>query len=275
MPSLLPIFMIHQVLPAGTPWADPYLSITPQTLAAQIQQLLKTGHRFLTLQEAWQRILAGTDVPRAATLTFDDLDLDFVRHALPILAAARVPATVFAVAGWLREPPVADAPPDARRLRPADLKVLAAAGIEIGSHAFSHRVLTGLPDPELRQELTDSRSFLQDLLGRPVPCLAYPRGRFSPRVLAAAAAAGYACACSTLRGNVHAADDRYSLKRVRATDRRRGLRLRYATSWLYDCWNQERSRRERIAFAKEDPFAPNTTPTGAALEAERALDPAP
>jgi peptidoglycan/xylan/chitin deacetylase (PgdA/CDA1 family) len=73
-----------------------------------------------------------------------------------------------------------------------ELAELADAGWEIGSHTCSHPRLTRLGDDELRRELEASRAEIERRLQRPCPSLAYPYGDVDARVVAAAAAAGYA-----------------------------------------------------------------------------------
>lgn len=65
------------------------------------------------------------------------------------------------------------------------------AGVDFQSHSWAHLDLTTLSEEECVRDLRDSRELLSDLLGRPVPFLAYPRGRHSPHVRRAAARAGF------------------------------------------------------------------------------------
>jgi len=72
-----------------------------------------------------------------------------------------------------------------------DVRALVAAGMEVGSHSLSHRVLSHLPEAELTRELRGSKSLLETRLGAKVVSLAYPAGGVRPHVRRAAAAAGY------------------------------------------------------------------------------------
>jgi peptidoglycan/xylan/chitin deacetylase (PgdA/CDA1 family) len=56
------------------------------------------------------------------------------------------------------------------------LREVSAAGIEIGSHSMSHAFVAGLSPECRRRELTESKRILQDKLGTPVQCFAYPNG---------------------------------------------------------------------------------------------------
>ncbi len=258
MGVLLPIFMYHQIAPREDPNFEPYLYVTPEALRAQITQLVGWGLRPLTLAEAWTRIAAGETRLKACVLTFDDLYRPFYEHAFPILCELGVPATVFAIGESLRQRDALSLASGMGGLSGRELEEMAEAGIEIAAHGFAHTELTYLDDEALATDLTESRRAVEDALGRPCATLAYPRGRFSTRVAEAARAAGYLCACSTLRGNLQEPADPFALKRIRATSERQGLKLWYATTPIYDWWNRRRYRRDRAAFAREDTFgAPN------------------
>ncbi len=88
-------------------------------------------------------------------------------------------------------------------------------GIEIGSHGCSHRILTHLPDEEVKQELVNSKTKLEQILGKPVKCFSYPNGDYDKFVKTSVAETGYSCAVTT-KGNPEAADkpDRFALRRL-------------------------------------------------------------
>src|SRR5581483_6701047 len=76
-------------------------------------------------------------------------------------------------------------------LSASQMRELLAMGMEIGSHTVTHPILTTLPLGEVDRELRDSRSMLEDLLGREVTSFCYPRGRFNAAIARRAALAGY------------------------------------------------------------------------------------
>ena len=75
-------------------------------------------------------------------VTFDDGFASVARNAAPLLAARGLGATVFCVAGHSAAERLAERPRGSFRLArscpPSEIAELAAAGIEIGSHGFSH-----------------------------------------------------------------------------------------------------------------------------------------
>jgi peptidoglycan/xylan/chitin deacetylase (PgdA/CDA1 family) len=86
-------------------------------------------------------------------------------------------------------------------------------GVQFGSHSLSHPFLTELSDRELRREVFDSKSRLEEMLGHDVSCFAYPYGDLDARVRAAVADAGYRFAFTVNAGG-NLWDDRLALNRI-------------------------------------------------------------
>jgi peptidoglycan/xylan/chitin deacetylase (PgdA/CDA1 family) len=101
------------------------------------------------------------------------------------------------------------------------IRALADAGMDIGSHTRTHRVLQTLSTPELDDELRGSRTELERQVGKPVRSLAYPVGYTvldRPELVAAVERAGYQVAFSNATGlNTGLRPHRLDVRRV-ATD---------------------------------------------------------
>ncbi|BDG04624.1 polysaccharide deacetylase family protein [Anaeromyxobacter oryzae] len=80
------------------------------------------------------------------------------------------------------------------------VRALAAAGHEIGSHSMSHAILTSCDDRALERETRASRDLLRRRTGCDVESFCYPNGDHDARVLAAVRRAGYARAVTTRWG---------------------------------------------------------------------------
>ena len=212
------------------------LSITPNSLQAQVGLLAKRGYAPVTFGEA----VAGTSEVRRAALTFDDAYRSVLRFGLNVLSEHRFIATVFVATDYVGvERPVSWAgdlhrwldSPHADELIPLswpELKALAEAGWEIGSHSCSHRPLTGLPRAELVRELEDSKACIEEQLQQPCLSFCYPYGDLNDSVVDAVAMAGYAAACTSERFRV----SRLTYPRVRVDheDGRIVFRLKIARS---------------------------------------------
>jgi peptidoglycan/xylan/chitin deacetylase (PgdA/CDA1 family) len=96
------------------------------------------------------------------------------------------------------------------------------AGMSIGSHTRSHRILSKLSRSEQCAELSESRAFLTRELGMEIDALAYPVGglsSFTQTTRSLAAEAGYRAAFSFCGGlNLPGATDRFAIRRI-AVDR--------------------------------------------------------
>lgn len=98
------------------------------------------------------------------------------------------------------------------------LREMRAAGMEVGSHGVSHRMLAKLPREEMRAEVAGSRATLQRELGGEIDVLSYPVGgpdAYDAAVVEAAREAGYRLGCSYIAGIAGATQaQRYGLRRL-------------------------------------------------------------
>jgi peptidoglycan/xylan/chitin deacetylase (PgdA/CDA1 family) len=208
MPELL-ILCYHAV---SEDWPSE-LAVRPGRLDAQLRFLIRRGYRPATLTEA----VDSAPAQRTVAVTFDDAYRSVIERALPVLSRHRAPATVFAPtafvtdggrASWSALSRWAGTPFEAELdcMSWDDLRALAAAGWEIGSHSHTHPPLTGLGDAELEAELAGSRAACEEALQRPCTSLAYPFGAHDRRVADQAKAAGYEVAV-ILDGHLAVAPD--------------------------------------------------------------------
>lgn len=107
-----------------------------------------------------------------------------------------------------------DVVPGCGSMSPSQLKTLADAGHEIGSHTATHPILPIESEEIVREELSRSSECIAEWTdSRPVG-LCYPNGDHSSEVREAARQAGYRYACEIGRGSHRAgADDLFSVRR--------------------------------------------------------------
>jgi peptidoglycan/xylan/chitin deacetylase (PgdA/CDA1 family) len=183
------ILCYHSVDPN---WDSP-LAVSPSEFAGHCSWLVQR-RTVLTLEDSVDRIDATARLPRGETaITFDDGFAGLYEHAFPLLTRSGLAATVFLVAETLTPQgrPVDWAPPGSGTLTRDEVLEMSEGGVRFGSHSYSHHDLTALGDDERERDLRESRVLLEDLLGRPVPFLAYPGGRHDERVQRSARRAGY------------------------------------------------------------------------------------
>jgi len=75
------------------------------------------------------------------------------------------------------------------------VRAMAAAGFEIGSHGCSHRILTRLSAEAAREELVRSKAEIERRVGVEVDHFAFPNETGSDALVSVAATAGYRTAC--------------------------------------------------------------------------------
>lgn len=172
------------------------LFVSPEALERQLATLRRWGYRFVTFSELLDRIDAGGGRGHVA-MTFDDGFADNLHVLVPLLRRHGGTATVFAVSGWLGKPH--PAAPAARILAPDELRELHAASVEIGGHTVTHADLSRASYSTALQELADSRTQLEEIIGAPVTVAAYPYGAASPEARRACRDAGFRGACRTGR----------------------------------------------------------------------------
>ena len=112
----------------------------------------------------------------AIDVSFDDGNASDVEIALPALRDRGIRGTFYALAGRLDQ---------AGSLGAEDLRTLTAAGMEVGTHGWSHVPWTSLDAATLRREVSEARWLLAGAVGRPVTNAALPLGRYDGRVLRA------------------------------------------------------------------------------------------
>lgn len=107
------------------------------------------------------------------------------------------------------------------------------AGMQIGAHTVSHPILARLDDTQARQEIEDSKRFLERLLGERVGLFAYPNGKpgedYLPRSVGIVRSVGFDAAVSTAWGASRAGDDLLQIRRFTPWDT---SRLRFGARML-------------------------------------------
>ena len=199
---LPPVLMYHSISPSTGP--DPHrLRVHPARLDRHLRLLRRLGLRGVSLTE----LVRAADRGAAAGLvglTFDDGYTDFLEHAVPVLRRHGATGTVYAVAGLLGGTNDWDPGPRFRLMDARQLRAVAAAGQEVGSHTLTHARLPGADAAVLDAEVGRSRHVLEDVLQTEVSSFCYPYGAYDDAAARAVRAAGYGNACVT--GDYHPGD---------------------------------------------------------------------
>ncbi len=202
----------------ASPWT------TSNAMFVRQMRWLQERFDFISLRDAQERIRHGYNPQPCVSITFDDGYADNCQQAIPWLVKQRIPCSYFVtLQNVLTEEPFSHDLVMGHRFAPntlEQLRAMAAAGIEIGVHAYTHVDLGAITDPRLlRYEVLTSKEELQRVLGRPVRYFAFPFGQYNnlnPKMFELAKAAGYLGVCSAYGGFNFPGDDPFHLQRIPA-----------------------------------------------------------
>jgi peptidoglycan/xylan/chitin deacetylase (PgdA/CDA1 family) len=260
----IPILMYHSVASDLDDAQHPYLRTvtSPKVFTRQIQMLRAGGYEAITLSQALTLLEApdGSSDPGApkVVITFDDGFRDFRTEAFPVLEKAGFAATVFLPSAFIGKQFITGR----ECMSAAEVRVLADRGIEFGSHSVSHRRLVELTADELGAELRDSRSAIEDIVGRSVTTFSYPfrfpeqDTQFTATLARLLDECGYRGGVTTAIGRASPNDDRRFLPRLPVNDCDDVPLLRAKLSGHYD-WlrSGQRLRKRSRALWREQPGA--------------------
>ncbi|MGY1591294.1 polysaccharide deacetylase family protein [Geodermatophilus sp. SYSU D00708] len=194
-PRVPAVLMYHSISASTEP--DPHrIRVHPDRLDRHLRLLRRLGLRGVSQTELVRAVDRG-QAAGLVGLTFDDGYADFLTTAVPVLRRHGMTATVYVVAGHMGATNSWDTGPQFPIMTADQVRAVAAAGHEVGSHTVSHARLAGADPDVLAAEVTDSRRLLEDVLQAEVPGFCYPYGAYDAAAADAVRAAGYDNACVT------------------------------------------------------------------------------
>ena len=202
----IPVLLYHHVSDAATDM--PMLTLPTKEFERQLGLLRTAGFQTITPGQllAFMRGERQALPDRPILLTFDDGYTDNYTQAFPILKATAYSATIFMVGINFDR---------TNRLSSSQINEMVASNLSIGAHSMTHPNLTKLSAPELRYEVTGSKTKAERVIGLAVDFFAYPSGFYDVATVEAVEAAGYLGAFSVLPGlNQPARDNVYLLRRI-------------------------------------------------------------
>ncbi len=177
------VLMYHGVIAAHAPLpkereagADLY-DVSAENFRAQLSWLKEHLYRSVTIHKNLDAFST-----KETLLTFDDGEMNNYTVALPLLKEFGFAGHFFLIAkrvgkegymGW------------------EHIRQLQSDGMVIGSHGFSHEILTNLLDTQIQEELTASKKYLERNLGLPIESISIPRGFCDDKIIRMAREAGY------------------------------------------------------------------------------------
>lgn len=220
------ILCYHSIHPSKA-----FSSATPELFEEHLRWL-RVHSELLPLNQA---LSAARDSRAEGTkpivaITFDDGYADNYEYALPLLQKYGVPATFFVTVGLLEKDPVVlerfqtlrqSQLEDIRPLTWAQVREMRRAGMDIGSHTYSHPNLVRLNRNETELELRKSKAIIEKRLGGAITLLAYPFGKprrhFSRLTVEVAEEVGYQYGVAVTFRAVRTSDSPLALPRFFVT----------------------------------------------------------
>lgn len=209
-----PVILCYHGIAEVEPRFDPVrLFVSPDNFRTQINRLKSRGYEFLTMTEFGERLGPNGPPPGICAITFDDGTVDHATTVPELLSELEVPGTIYVCPELLGEVyPWADEATETRFMTRLQLEALVKHPfVEIGAHTNTHVVLDEADFATAFDEMDRCRKTLASEFGIDAKSFCYPRCRYTPDCLPAAAKAGYttAVSCCPLSDSW----DRYALKR--------------------------------------------------------------
>ncbi|HEV1992010.1 MAG TPA: polysaccharide deacetylase family protein, partial [Candidatus Dormibacteraeota bacterium] len=207
----MPILTFHYVRQPPPMYSDLMgykLSVSPADFTAQMNWLSANQFHPVDFNDVRAYFAGQRPLPaRPVVITLDDGYNDLYTTAYPILKAHGFKAVAYIVTSFVGQ---------SRYVTAAQVVEMDRHGIQIASHTVDHANIGGNASfyTALRQ-LSDSKRWLENLLGHPVVDFAYPSGKFNATAIAALKQAGYDTAVTEMFSVDHSLADRYTWTRVR------------------------------------------------------------
>jgi len=184
----IPILMYHYVRTVDDPTdtAGITLSVTPERFAQQLDLIADRGYTTTTLEAISQ----GKIPDKPIILTFDDGYEDFYTNAYPALKARGMTAILYVIVDKN----------SSQYMSQNQILEISQNNIEIGSHTLSHPNLIVMSIEEATNEITQSKTKIEEIIGKKVTSFCYPSGRYNDQISEIVKNSGYLFAVTTNSG---------------------------------------------------------------------------
>lgn len=178
-----PVLMYHAVGDEeGADWPAS-LIMKPQLFESHLQYLTEQGYTIVSVEQLAHRLEQGASVDKYVALSFDDGYKNNYSVVLPLLQKYGAKGSFFVINREMG---------DELHMNEQEIKALIDAGMELGSHTYSHNPLAKIEEKYLVWELDTSRYWLKKKFdGYIVRTLAYPNGSYNSTVVAASKKYGF------------------------------------------------------------------------------------
>lgn len=208
---VVPILMYHHVaLPgSGADMIRRDLSVSTADFEAQLRYLVERGCQPIGLKELIMHLQVGQPLPaKPVILTFDDGFKDQYTNAYPLLDKYGFKGVFFVITRFLDEG-------RDEYMSWADIELLHANGMEIGSHSYTHPSLRGKSFDYVVWQVLGSKEAIEARIQEQVRFFSYPSGQYDQQVVDVLRSAGYWGAVTVEPGSRQSSERPFELKRIR------------------------------------------------------------
>jgi len=148
------------------------------------------NYNYMLIENYYNVLLEPTrELPRkSVVITFDDGHESDFTIALPNLKKFNLKANFFITTDWIDK---------TGYMTSEQIKILSAEGMSIQSHSKTHLYLDEMDTCNALDELKESKIMLEKILGRDVPFISFPGGRYNRNVIDCAKEANYSAVLSS------------------------------------------------------------------------------
>lgn len=174
-----------------------------------ITKLWEMNYTTISLEKAVNCLKTKKEFPdKCVVITFDDGDRSVYTQALAILQKFQMTATIFLTVDY-----IGSTFENRQMLNWQEIRQMHNQGINFGAHTLTHPDLTTLSLSQMKEEVYQSKSVIEDNLGVSVTSFAYPYGNYNS-LTKQIVQQYFTCACSTKLAPLNLNSDLYSLERV-------------------------------------------------------------
>jgi peptidoglycan/xylan/chitin deacetylase (PgdA/CDA1 family) len=152
---------------------------TPEIFAGMMKSISNLAKICYTMTELTEKLNNQSISDNSVAITFDDGYHDNYEYAFPMLMDMGAKGTFYVIAGLIADKtmkPRLQTSDGLNMLTREQIVEMSNAGMEIGSHTWSHYALRNADKKTLQYELENSKKYLEDLTGRKVTSFSYPNG---------------------------------------------------------------------------------------------------
>jgi peptidoglycan/xylan/chitin deacetylase (PgdA/CDA1 family) len=222
------VLLYHQFKAAGVPIPPKFQwTMNQDVFESEMKYIHDNGYHVVPMADLLKFLRHEITLPPGSVvITIDDGYKSAIVYAAPILKKYGYPWTFFIYPDFI----TTGEGPGAASWK--DLLELQAEGVDIESHSMTHPQLTRHKqlikkvwhnltpeeyDAWLTNETAGAKALLEQKMGKPITCFAYPYGDYNKQVQAKAIAAGYEAIFTVADNPVHSTTDLHSIGRYTIT----------------------------------------------------------